>query len=81
VAQALRSNLPGTAPVLTRREKEVLGLIADGLTNQVIASSLFISIATVETHRKNLLLKLNAKNTAELVKLALLNRLITFPEH
>lgn len=81
VAQALRNNSSGAAPVLTRREKEVLELIANGMTNHEIAAALFISIATVETHRKNLLLKLNAKNTAELVKLALLGRLITFPEH
>ncbi|MBS1564269.1 MAG: response regulator transcription factor [Bacteroidetes bacterium] len=63
--------------VLTRREKEVLELIADGMTNNEIASKLFISITTVETHRKNLLAKLNAKNTAELVKLAVINHLIT----
>ncbi len=50
--------------VLTRREKEVLELIAEGMTNNVIAQKLFISPATVDTHRKNLLAKLEAKNTA-----------------
>lgn len=56
--------------VLTRREKEVLGLIAEGLTNNEIAEKLFISTTTVDSHRKNLLLKLNAKNTASLVRIA-----------
>ncbi|HRO46468.1 response regulator transcription factor [Agriterribacter sp.] len=59
-----------TAIALTRREKEVLGLIADGMTNAAIAQKLFISIATVETHRKNLLAKLEAKNTASLIRKA-----------
>lgn len=57
-------------PVITRREKEVLKLIADGMTNHEIALQLFISITTVDTHRKNLLAKLSAKNTASLVKIA-----------
>ena len=56
--------------VLTRREKEVLELIAEGLTNNVIAQQLFISPSTVDTHRKNLLAKLEAKNTASLIRLA-----------
>jgi DNA-binding NarL/FixJ family response regulator len=56
--------------VLTRREKEVLGLIADGMTNAAIAQKLFISVTTVDTHRKNLLAKLEAKNTASLVRIA-----------
>jgi len=56
-------------PMITKRESEILKLIADGLTNQEIADQLFISIFTVDTHRKNLLLKFNAKNTATLVKI------------
>lgn len=56
--------------VLTRREKEVLGLIAGGMTNNIIAQKLFISPSTVDTHRKNLLAKLEAKNTASLVRIA-----------
>jgi DNA-binding NarL/FixJ family response regulator len=59
-----------TAIVLTRREKEVLELIADGMTNVEIAQKLFISVTTVDTHRKNLLAKLEAKNTASLVRIA-----------
>lgn len=57
-------------PVLTRRELEVLALIAEGMTNNEIAGKLFISTATVETHRKNLLAKFSAKNTATLVHAA-----------
>lgn len=57
-------------PMITRRESEILKLIADGLTNQEIGDKLFISPLTVDTHRKNLLLKFNARNTAILVKTA-----------
>ena len=56
--------------VLTRREKEVLELIAEGMTNAEIAKQLFIGITTVDTHRKNLLAKFEAKNTASLVRIA-----------
>ncbi len=65
-------------PVLTRREVEVLKHIADGLTNQEIAEKLFISSWTVDSHRKNLLLKFNAKNTAILVKTAVTSGIISF---
>ena len=58
------------AVILTRRETEVLKLIAEGLTNTVIAQKLFISTTTVDTHRKNLLAKLEAKNTASLIRRA-----------
>lgn len=57
-------------PVLSRREKEVLQLIADGMTNNQIAKQLFISLHTVDTHRKNLLAKFNVNNTAALIKMA-----------
>lgn len=57
-------------PILTRRELEVLKEIADGFTNQEIADRLFISMTTVSTHRQNLMLKLEAKNTASLIKAA-----------
>lgn len=62
--------------ILTRREKEVLELIADGLTNNEIAQKLFISVTTVDTHRKNLLAKFEAKNIASLVKAAVQMQLI-----
>lgn len=62
--------------MLTRREKEVLNLIANGLTNNEIADKLFVSSSTVDSHRKNLISKLNVKNTAALVRTALENRII-----
>ena len=68
----------GDLPFVTRREVEVLKLIADGLTNQEIAEKLFISSWTVDSHRKNLLLKFNAKNTAMLVKTAVTSGIISF---
>ncbi len=55
-------------PLLTTREKEVLALIAEGLTNNEIAEKLFISPLTVDSHRKNLLAKFGVKNTAAMVK-------------
>lgn len=58
-------------PRLTRREKEILGLILEELTTQEIAEKLFVSPKTVETHRLNLLQKLGVKNTAGLVKVTL----------
>jgi DNA-binding NarL/FixJ family response regulator len=57
-------------PVLSSREKEVLQLIADGMTNPQIAAKLFISLHTVDSHRKNLLTKFEVNNTASLIKLA-----------
>ena len=62
---------------LTGREKDVLTLIAQEYTTQEIADKLFISANTVETHRKNLLSKLNAKNIAGLVKFALQTGLVS----
>ncbi|MGE9314900.1 response regulator transcription factor [Niabella sp. CJ426] len=56
--------------ILTRREKEVLELIADGFTNSEIAGKLYISITTVDTHRKNLLSKFDSRNVASLVRKA-----------
>jgi DNA-binding CsgD family transcriptional regulator len=63
--------------VIGRREKEVLELLANGMTNQDIATSLDISINTVDTYRRSLLSKLKAKNTAELIKLAFVHKLIS----
>lgn len=57
-------------PVLSSREKEVLQLIADGMTNPQIAAKLFLSLHTVDSHRKNLLTKFTVNNTASLIKLA-----------
>ena len=57
-------------PVVSRREKEVLQLIVDGLTNPQIAEKLFVSLHTVDSHRKNLLAKFNVSNTASLIRIA-----------
>ena len=76
-AVALRkSDNQNDIPVITRREKEVLLLIAEGMTNGEIAQQLFIGISTVDTHRKNLLAKLGAKNTASLVRIAIQLQLV-----
>jgi DNA-binding NarL/FixJ family response regulator len=61
---------------LTTREMEVLSMIAQEYSNGQIADKLFISIRTVDTHRRNLLDKLNLKNTAGLVKYAIEKGLI-----
>lgn len=58
-------------PNLTRREKEIIKLIVNEQTTAEIAEQLFISEKTVETHRKNLLQKLNVRNTAGLVRVVL----------
>lgn len=58
----------GFVPELTRREKQVLSLIADEQTTPEIAEALFISENTVESHRKNLLHKFNVKNVAGLIR-------------
>jgi len=66
----IRKNEDSKIPVITRREREVLGLIAEGLTNNEIAEKLFISATTVDTHRKNLLSKFDTPNTASLIRQA-----------
>jgi DNA-binding NarL/FixJ family response regulator len=66
----------GQLPELSRREKEILGLIAEGYTNPQIAEKLFLSSFTVDSHRKNLLAKLDVKNTATLIRLAVERKLI-----
>ena len=62
---------------LTKREQEVLALVASGKSNQEVADELFISIKTVDTHKNHILDKLGLKNTAELVRYAIKNKLIS----
>jgi DNA-binding NarL/FixJ family response regulator len=81
VSPLLQNNEPlrfvsGQAPILTRREKEVLQLIAQGLTNKEIADRLFVSSSTVDSHRKNLLSKFDVLNTAALIRQAMLQGLL-----
>ncbi|GAB1371062.1 response regulator transcription factor [Candidatus Kapaibacterium sp.] len=65
-------------PLLTERETSVAKLTAQGMTSNEIADILFISPRTVETHRRNVMHKLNLKNTAELIKYAVQIGWITF---
>ncbi|NLJ08108.1 MAG: response regulator transcription factor [Sphingobacteriales bacterium] len=65
-------------PKLSKRETEILQLIMEGLSNAEIAKKLFLSIRTVETHKFNIMSKLNMKSTVELVKYALKNKLVDF---
>ena len=68
-SQKGQSALPSTP--LTLREREILKLIAEGISNKKIADLLYISIRTVEHHRANIMRKLNIKQTANLVKYAI----------
>lgn len=70
------SKSAGFYPKISRREKEVLKLIVQEHTTQEIADKLFISLKTVESHRSSLLAKMNARNSAGLVRIALENNLI-----
>ena len=63
------------APKISRRERDVLDLIVKEYTTQEIADTLFISLKTVESHRRSLLTKLSVRNTAGLVRVALENKL------
>ncbi|SHL98595.1 response regulator [Mucilaginibacter sp. OK098] len=76
VSMALRKTDATDLPPLTRREREVLELIADGYTNPQIAESLFVDVTTIDFHRKNMLSKYKVKNTAALIKVAVSNNLI-----
>ncbi len=60
--------------VLSKRESEILRMVMEGMSNQEIADATFVSIRTVETHKNNIMTKLNLKNTVELVKYAIRNR-------
>lgn len=83
----LANRKPPTAPQgsnqltepLTQRERDVLTLIVEGLTNDQIAKRLFLSPLTVKTHRANMLSKLNCNNTASLVKYAIEHKLLDGP--
>ncbi|TVT40153.1 response regulator transcription factor [Hymenobacter setariae] len=61
---------------LTRRETEILRLLAEGLTTSEMAEKLFTSKRTIETHRQNILEKTQTKNTAALIKLAMTQGLL-----
>lgn len=67
VLDILRGHETGDFPVITRREKEVLSLLASGLSSIVIGEKIFISPLTVESHRRNLLQKFKVNNVAALI--------------
>jgi len=73
---SLRASL-SAAPSLTVREREVLQSIAEGRSTKEIADSLNLSVKTVETHRRNILEKLNLRNTAELTLYAVREGIIS----
>ncbi|MDP2385813.1 MAG: response regulator transcription factor [Bacteroidota bacterium] len=66
----------GTLEILTKREKEILILIAEGYTDKEIADKVFLSSLTIITHRKNILSKLGLKNKVELTRFAMEHNLL-----
>lgn len=79
ILQQLRAHdLPGNkVPAITRREKEILQLLNKGLTSNEIAEKLFLSVYTVDTHRKNMLQKFNVHNTQALMNVVQEMRLLS----
>ena len=86
IQQVIFSKLGGTEPelqekrkdILSKREKEILALIAKDFSNHEIAEKLFISELTVETHRKNIFSKTRARSVVGLVKYAIQNNIISY---
>lgn len=62
---------------VTKQEKKILELIGQGYSTSQIAAALTISVHTVESHRKNLLVKFDAKNAAELIRKAIQEKILT----
>ncbi|HHB75408.1 MAG TPA: response regulator transcription factor [Desulfobulbus sp.] len=67
----------GGGNILTEREREILQLVVEGLTNQEISKKLCISTSTVDTHRKNIMAKLDIHSIAGLVKYAIRHKIVT----
>lgn len=72
-----RAGIADAYDLLTPREREVLQLIGEGNSNKEIASRLFLSVFTVETHRKNIIDKLNLHGTADLILYAVRKGIVT----
>jgi two-component system NarL family response regulator len=72
-----RARNSGREPLLSRREREVLQLLSEGLTSKNIAMRLFVAVSTVESHRKQIMSKLNLRSVAELTKYAVREGLTT----
>jgi two-component system response regulator NreC len=77
VVEARRRGVEDSYDLLSTREKEILQLLASGKNNREIADLLFISVATVETHRNNIFQKLHLHNLAELILYAVRKGLIS----
>ncbi len=77
VRQLRQKGLQDSYELLTDREKEVLHLVAEGKSNKEVATMLDLSVYTVETHRTNLMQKLNLHNTAEIVLYAVRKKIIS----
>ena len=76
VRQLQARGLTDSYHLLTDREREVLQLLAEGRSNKEVAALLDVGVSTVETHRANLMQKLNLHNTAEIVLYAVRKRII-----
>jgi DNA-binding NarL/FixJ family response regulator len=76
MAQLQARGLTDSYDLLTDREKEVLQLLAEGRSNKEVAALLDVGVSTIETHRANLMQKLNLHSTAEIVLYAVRKRLI-----
>jgi len=76
VRQLQQRGLQDSYDLLTDREKEILQLVAEGKSNKEVANILNVSVYTVETHRTNLMQKLNLHNTAEIVLYAVRKKII-----
>ena len=76
VRQLQARGLSDSYHLLTDREREVLQLLAEGRSNKEVAALLDLGVSTVETHRANLMQKLNLHNTAEIVLYAVRKRII-----
>lgn len=75
ISRPSKNELEGP-PRVTRREKQVIQLLSEGKTSLQIAEELSVSALTIDTHRRNLMQKFAVKNTAELIKAAMLHRFI-----
>lgn len=74
ISKPTQNDLP--IPRLTKREKQILQMVAEVKTSMIIADELFLSPLTVDTHRKNLLQKFQAKNSTELIHRAIQQNMI-----
>jgi two-component system, NarL family, response regulator NreC len=71
-----RHEIQDSYELLTDRERQVLQLLAEGMTNKEVAATLTLGVSTVETHRLNLMQKLNLHNTAEIVLYAVRKKIL-----